>query len=118
MIMFGLVGLASTVVHAGLYLLLRAGLPAEVANLFALAATVVVNTEANRRWTFNRGAARRAVVHARAGLLFLLNFAVTTAAIVVVGAGVRWLEGLALVGASIAVTVIRFTLLDRWVFRR
>ncbi|MEV4167037.1 glycosyltransferase [Nonomuraea dietziae] len=114
---FGLVGLASTVVHAGLYLLLRAGMAAEAANLFALAATAVVNTEANRRWTFNRGAGRRAVVHARAGLLFLLNFAVTTAAVVVVGAGVRWVEGLALVGASIGVTVIRFTLLDRWVFR-
>ncbi|MGV9310326.1 glycosyltransferase [Nonomuraea sp. NPDC003727] len=118
LVSFGLVGLASTVVHAFLYLLLRTALPVEAANLLALAATAVVNTEAHRRWTFNRRAGRRVVAHARAGLLFLLNYAVTTTAIVVTGAGPRWTEGLALVCASLAMTAIRFTLLDRWVFPR
>ncbi|MFE3453794.1 glycosyltransferase [Nonomuraea sp. NPDC059194] len=120
LLVFGLVGLVSTIVHACLYLLLRTAMPAAAANLFALATTVIVNTEAHRRWTFNRREGRRVVAHARAALLFLLNYTVGTIAIVSAGASsdTRWAEGVALVCASLAMTAIRFTLLDRWVFPR
>ncbi|MEV2266683.1 glycosyltransferase [Nonomuraea africana] len=119
--LFALVGLASTVVHMLLYLTARQMAGPGLANLVALALTSLANTEANRRWTFNRPGGHRVVMHLRAALLFFLTYAVTTGS---VGLALhewpelpRLAEGGILLAVSIAMAILRFTLLDRWVFR-
>jgi putative flippase GtrA len=117
---FAAIGAASTLVHALLYALFRSAWSPAWANLGALVITALANTEANRRWTFNRAGGRRIRVHSRAGLLFALNYLFTTGAVVFFnmaapGAG-RWAEIAVLVTAYALMTTLRFIALDRWVF--
>ena len=67
--MFGLVGIASTVAYAGLYLLLRGWTGAWTANALALLLTAVGNTAANRRLTFGVRGRRDVLRHQAQGLL-------------------------------------------------
>ncbi|MBV8710346.1 MAG: hypothetical protein JOY56_01110, partial [Solirubrobacterales bacterium] len=52
LVTFGLIGVASTAVTAALYAVMRSWVPPLAANLAALVAVNVLNTEANRRLTF------------------------------------------------------------------
>jgi putative flippase GtrA len=117
---FAAIGAASTLIHAGLYAMFRSAWSPAWANLFALIITALANTEANRRWTFNRGGGRRIRVHSRAGLLFALNYLFTSGAVVALTTfapnASRWLEIAVLVAAYALMTVLRFVALDRWVF--
>jgi glycosyltransferase involved in cell wall biosynthesis len=119
---FAVIGAASTLVHAGLYALSRSAWSPVWANLGALVITALTNTEANRRWTFNRAGGKRTRVHSRAGMLFAVNYVVTSGAVVTLttlapDAG-RGLEVAVLVAAYGLMTVLRFIALDRWVFAR
>src|SRR4051812_12257540 len=67
--MFVLVGIASTVAYAVLYLLLRGWAGAQLANLLALLLTAIGNTAANRRLTFGVRGRRDAVRHQVQGLV-------------------------------------------------
>ena len=76
MVRFGIVGIASTLAYALLYLLLHPAMGAQAANLTALLLTAIANTAANRAFTFGvRGrtgvgappVVRPAGVHVRAG---------------------------------------------------
>jgi putative flippase GtrA len=121
LISFGVIGVLSGAVHALIYLVLRAECAPLVANFLALLVTALVNTEANRRWTFNRGRPRSGL-HLRAGLLLVVNYLFTTSVVMLTtvlfpGIG-RTAEMIVLVCAFLTMTVLRFLALDRWVFAR
>jgi putative flippase GtrA len=120
---FGLIGVASTIAYALLYVALRGALGAGGANAASLALTAVANTQANRRWTFGlRGRAGLIRQHCAGVLVFLLALGLTGGALGLLraldpGAG-RLLEVIVLVVASAGATVTRFVALRSWVFAR
>ncbi|WP_344834113.1 glycosyltransferase [Actinocorallia longicatena] len=119
---FGAIGLLSGGLHALIYLLLRTQCAPMWANFVALVVTAIANTEANRRWTFNKAGGPSGGVHTRAGLLFAVNYLFTTGVVTAVtllfpGVG-RTVETAALVCSFLTMTALRFVALDRWVFAR
>lgn len=117
---FGLIGLASTAATAVLYALLRSWAPPLLANLVALVAVTLLNTEANRRLTFAGSSTARHEAHLRGLAVFALYYALTSGALLALQAMVahpsRWLEVAVLLVASVIGTAARFLLLRRWVF--
>jgi putative flippase GtrA len=117
---FAAIGVASTALHACIYLVLRQWWSAVAANLVALSLATLANTEANRRLTFN---VRDRVLrrHGRAVFLFVLYYALTSGSVAVLARVVpdppRVLEAGVIFGASLTATVLRFILLRSWVFR-
>ena len=118
---FVLVGIASTLAFAVLYVLLRGPLGATSANAIALAITAVGNTLANRAFTFG--------VRGRAGLerqlsmgfvVYVITVALATGALAVLHTlqpdPSRALEVTVLVAASTCATVTRYVALRMWVF--
>ncbi|MFT3716776.1 MAG: bifunctional glycosyltransferase family 2/GtrA family protein [Gordonia sp. (in: high G+C Gram-positive bacteria)] len=121
-IRFGAVGIASTLGYALIYLLLHTHVGSQTANFLALAITAVLNTAANRRFTFGVRGREGAVGHHLLGWgIFLFGWAVTAASLAVLHAVEphpgRWLELTVLVVANLVATVTRFVGL-RWVFVR
>ncbi|MFD0904524.1 glycosyltransferase [Actinomadura sediminis] len=119
---FGLIGLVSTLLYVPIYILLRGWWPALLANFGALVLSGLFNTEANRRWTFNRAGVPRIGMHLRATALFTVSFALTTGEALLLhltapDAG-RLVEVVLLGGSQLSITVFRYIGLDRWVFRR
>ena len=119
---FVVVGLASTLAYALLYLLLRPVTSPFGANLTALLVTAVLNTAANRRFTFGVRGRAGAARHQAGGLVVLaLGLGATTAALALLHAAAdpsASLEVLVLTGANLLVTLARFVALRWWVFRR
>jgi putative flippase GtrA len=119
---FGAIGALSTAVTLLLYAMFRSAMDPLVANLLALVITTMLNTEANRRFTFlgARGSSGR--VHLQGLIVFGLYYAFTSAALLVLHAMVaeptRMLELVVLLGASLLGTVGRFVLLRGWVFKQ
>jgi putative flippase GtrA len=119
---FAAIGIVSTLLYTVLYLPLRAILSPAEANLFSLLVCGVANTEANRRWTFGHPGGPRFVLHLRAVALFLLTYLATTLAVEALrhfapGTG-KTAEIAVLFLAYGLMTVLRFVVLDRWVFAR
>jgi len=118
---FCLIGAASTLAYAALYLVFRAALPAQPANALALATTAVANTAANRRLTFGVRGSEGWLRHQTQGLVvFALGLAVTSGSLVLLhrfdpGASHR-LELAVLIAASVAATLLRFVLFRGWLF--
>jgi putative flippase GtrA len=115
------VGVLSTIAYALLFLALRGTLGAAGANVAALAITAVVNTGANRAYTFGvRG--RHDVVrhHVRGTAVFVLTVGLTTGALAVLHgldpSPARAVELAVLVAASLVATVTRYVALKTWVF--
>lgn len=119
---FAIVGVASTIAYAVLYLMLHPLLGAQLSNLVSLAVTAVLNTAANRKFSFG--------VSGREGMLrgqilgfavFLFAWAVTAASLalldLLVPAPSAQLELVVLVTANLVATTIRFVGL-RWIFHR
>jgi putative flippase GtrA len=122
MVLFVLVGIASTAAYAGLYLGLRHVVGAQLANALALMATAVANTSANRRLTFGvRGAQNRLTHQAKGLLVFAAGLAATSLSLWVVdktgGDGHPTLEIVVLTATNLAVTVLRFVAMRTWIFR-
>jgi putative flippase GtrA len=120
---FLLIGVASTVAYALLYVLLRGGLGPAAANAIALAITTVANTQANRRFTFGiRGRAGLLRQHLAGALVYLLALALTGGALDLLRRldphPGRGLEVLVLVLASTFATASRYVVLRTWVFAR
>ncbi|HEY4027545.1 MAG TPA: GtrA family protein, partial [Candidatus Dormibacteraeota bacterium] len=113
---FSVVGAGCTLAYALLYSLLRTLAPAVVANLVALVATTIVNTAANRRFTFGmEGRAGIATGHA-VGLVALALGAVTTNLAMAALLSVRPNPGppaelAVLLTAGVIATLVRFLLL-------
>jgi putative flippase GtrA len=120
LVTFGLIGLASTAATALLYVLLRSWSPPLVANLGALVAVNLLNTEANRRLTFAGAGVSSRRVHLQGLVVFALYYALTSGALLALQALVarpsRWLEVAVILAASVVGTVGRFVLLRKWVF--
>jgi putative flippase GtrA len=121
LISFAAIGVLSTAATLLLYALFRSAMDPLVANLIALVITTMINTEANRRFTFLgvRGSSSR--VHLQGIIVFGLYYAFTSAALLALHAAVaeptRWLELGVLLGASVVGTAGRFVLLRTWVFK-
>ncbi|MEI6622351.1 MAG: bifunctional glycosyltransferase family 2/GtrA family protein [Actinomycetes bacterium] len=116
------VGLVSTAAYALLFVLFRDIMSAQFANAVALVVTAILNTAANRRFTFGVRGRRRVVTHQAQGLVvFVLGLAVTSGSLALLQwllpqAGLR-IELTVLVVANLVATVLRFLLLRSWVFR-
>lgn len=117
---FATVGVLSTVAALALFLLLRGPLGSIAANVVALAATAVLNTAANRRWTFGlSGRVGRARMWRRACAVHLSGLVITTAALGaahMVDGGTLGTELILLFVASAVSTGLRFLLMPAWVF--
>ncbi|WP_377645439.1 glycosyltransferase [Oryzobacter terrae] len=118
---FAVIGVVSTVLHLGGFVLLRQTMDAAPANAVALLVAAVVNTWANRRWTFRvrgRSGVWRQQVQ---GLLVLaLTLAMTTAGLDLLHAALplaaTWVEtGVVAVTAAVA-TAVKFLAMKVWVF--
>ncbi|HET9255691.1 MAG TPA: GtrA family protein [Pseudonocardiaceae bacterium] len=117
---FAVIGLISTAANAVLYVLLRSWAPPLVANLIALVAVNLLNTEANRRLTFASSRVSRQRAHLQGLVVFALYYVITSGGLLVLQAVVahpsRWLEVTALLVSSVVGTLTRFLLLRAWVF--
>lgn len=122
LVMFALVGVASTLAYALLYLAFRGPTGAQTANLLALLITAIGNTAANRRFTFGvRGSADRLRHQAQGLAIFAVGLGVTSGSLWLLhatGTTHRWVEVAVLTVANLAVTVGRFVALRTWVFVR
>ena len=119
---FLVIGVASTLLYLLMYTVLRQWMPALDANALTLFATAVLNTTANRRFTFERRGRRDLVRHQLGGLgIFAIGLAVTSISLWAlegaVAAPTHTQELAILVFANALATVIRFVLLRSWVFR-
>jgi putative flippase GtrA len=125
LLVFGAIGIVSTVAYGVLYLALRGAVGSVPANALALVLTAIANTAANRRLTFGvRGNDRGSMVRDQVGGLIALAvaLAITTAtanllAVFAPNAG-RLVELAALTAANAASTVARFVLLRSWITGR
>ncbi len=119
---FALIGIASTVAYAVLYLLLRGSTGAWTANALALLLTALGNTAANRRLTFGVRGRRHALRHQAQGLLVLgIGLVVTSGALWVLhaaGSSHHGAEVAVLTVANLVVTVMRFVAMRTWMFVR
>jgi glycosyltransferase involved in cell wall biosynthesis len=115
------IGVLSTIAYALLYLALRSPLGPSGANALALALTAVVNTQANRRFTFGiRGAKDLFRQHVAGAVVYFAALGLTLAAL----EGLHGLdphpaarlEVAVLVIASAAATITRYVALKSWVF--
>ncbi len=115
------IGVLSTIAYALFFLALRSQTTAVQANVLALVATTMLNTAANRMWTFGVRGRARAVTQQAQGLVVLgAGLVVTTTALWLASdAGVRgtWPELVVLTVANLLVTVGRFAAFKLWVFR-
>ncbi|HEX7661125.1 MAG TPA: bifunctional glycosyltransferase family 2/GtrA family protein [Pseudonocardiaceae bacterium] len=120
MLSFAVIGGLSTLATLLLYALFREWWPPLAANLVALVATTLLNTEANRRLTFlgARGSSGR--IHLQGLLVFAGYYILTSGALLALDAVVahpsRMLELAVLLIASVIGTAARFVALRHWVF--
>jgi putative flippase GtrA len=120
---FAVVGVASTLAYALLYLGLEHVLTPQAANFVALLITAVANTWANRRFTFGVRGPTRAVTHQAQGLVvFGIAWAITSGSLIMLHAvkpnASSGVELLVLTAANLVATALRFVLLRAWVFGR
>ncbi|KSU78940.1 GtrA-like protein [Pseudarthrobacter enclensis] len=119
---FGLVGVASTLAFALLYLMLQGPFGAQEANFLALLMTAVGNTAANRRFTFGiTGPAKIFTQQVQGLVVFLLAWSITSSSLLVLHLlhpdAAPNVELLVLTAANVLATLMRFVLLRLWVFR-
>ncbi|GGG23466.1 putative glycosyltransferase [Rhodococcoides trifolii] len=121
LVRFGIVGVLSTIAYGVLYLLLQDMMGAQGANFVALLITAVLNTAANRRFTFGISGSDGAVGHQLQGLfVFAFGWVITAGSLFALHQWVpdasKHVELVVLVIANLVATVTRFVAL-RWVFR-
>ncbi|WP_072807250.1 bifunctional glycosyltransferase family 2/GtrA family protein [Rhodococcoides yunnanense] len=121
MMRFGIIGVASTLAYALLYLIAHPLIGAQAANFMGLLITAVLNTAANRAFTFGVRGSEGAGKHQMQGLVvFGVALALTSGSLAILHAAApdvsRHVELAVLVVANLVATVCRFVAL-RWVFR-
>ncbi|MEU0494976.1 bifunctional glycosyltransferase family 2/GtrA family protein [Mycobacterium sp. NPDC006124] len=115
---FGIVGVASTLAYALLYLVLHPAVGAQAANLVALLLTAVANTAANRAFTFGVRGRTGAGRHQLHGLfVFAFGLAITSGSLFALHRFDPTIGKVAelsvLVVANLVATVVRFVALRR-----
>ncbi|MCU1395838.1 MAG: hypothetical protein JWM34_4266 [Ilumatobacteraceae bacterium] len=122
LVRFGSIGLVSSAVFALGFVLLAKPLGHMAAAIIALAVCSVANHAANRRLTFDLiGRTRRLRHFARGLVVAVLPFAATIITLSVLNAlgATRTLTALAtLTVVNVGVGLVRFVLMQRWVFRQ
>ena len=122
--LFAIVGLASTLAYAVLFLALRQAVSAQAANVLALLITAVANTAANRRFTFGvRGSQDAGRHHVQALLVFGAALGLTSGSLwaldlITSGSPPGLVEVGVLTFANLAATVLRFASMRWWIFRQ
>jgi len=122
--LFALVGIASTLAYAVLFLALRQAVSAQAANVLALMITAVANTAVNRRFTFGvRGSRDTGRHHVQAMLVFGAALVLTSGSLALLdvatsGAPSHAAEVVVLTLANLAATVLRFASMRWWIFRQ
>ncbi|MGA9870952.1 MAG: bifunctional glycosyltransferase family 2/GtrA family protein [Rhodococcus sp. (in: high G+C Gram-positive bacteria)] len=121
LVRFAIIGVASTIAYALLYVVLHPLVGAQAANFLGLLVTAVLNTAANRAFTFGVRGPENVGKHQLQGLvIFGIALAVTSGSLVVLHAAAptasHHVELAVLVAANLVATVCRFVAL-RWVFR-
>lgn len=115
-VVFGKIGVVSTLVSLALFLWLRGSTGAVLANLIAVSATALGNTWANRRYTFGyRGTGGRGRHYLGGVAISLAGLALSSLALANVAGDLA--QVLVLLVTWGAATVARFALLRNWVFR-
>jgi glycosyltransferase involved in cell wall biosynthesis len=119
---FAGIGVVSTLAYIALFAALRGALAPQAANALALLVTAVLNTAANRYFTFAIRQGKHMLRHQLQGLLvFGLALALTSATLAALHALVahpgRGLEIAVLTIANLLATILRFALLRVWVFK-
>jgi len=117
---FLVIGLCSTLAYALLFLGLRTSMTPWWANFTALLLTAVLNTAANRRFTFGVRGPRDVLRHQAQGLVvFGVGLAVTSGSLALlhaVASPSAAVEVVVLTVANLGVTVLRFVAMRLWVF--
>jgi putative flippase GtrA len=119
---FATIGVASTILHLGLFALLRTLFGAsQVANAVALLTATVFNTAANRRLTFGVTGRSGAVRQQVQGLIvFALTLGLTSASLAVLHSVAShpapWEETLTVAVATLAATVLKYLAMRQWMF--
>ncbi|ORM34181.1 bifunctional glycosyltransferase family 2/GtrA family protein [Williamsia sp. 1135] len=121
LVRFCVVGVASTIAYAVLYLALHSFAGAQAANFLALLITAVFNTTANRAFTFRVRGRDDAAKHQLQGFaIFIFGWALTAGSLLLLHMWApdasKHIELLVLVVANLIATVLRFVGF-RWVFR-
>jgi putative flippase GtrA len=118
---FAIIGVFSTLAQLLLFVGFRGVMGALSANALSLAITAVLNTAANRRFTFGvtgtSGAFRQQI---EGGLAFVVGLSLSTGSLAVLHLldphPARSLEVTTLVAANAAATLVRFLLMRVWIF--
>jgi glycosyltransferase involved in cell wall biosynthesis/putative flippase GtrA len=118
MVRFGIVGIASTLAYALLYLVLHPAMGAQAANLTALLLTAIANTAANRAFTFRIRGRTGVARHQVHGLLvFTFCLAITSGSLFVLHRFDPTVDKVTelsvLVVANLVATLVRFVALRR-----
>jgi putative flippase GtrA len=118
---FAAIGIVCTLLYVVGFNLLRTPLGVWPANVLALTATMILNTAANRRFTFGRRGRRDLGRHyLEAGAVYVVGLVVSALALGVVGLLVAspsaFVQTLALLAAGVVATVVRFVGMRSWVF--
>jgi putative flippase GtrA len=118
LVRLGIVGVASTLAYALLYLVLHPAMGAQAANLVALLLTAVANTAANRAFTFGVRGRNGAGRHQLHGLMvFMFGLAITSGSLFVLHRFDPTIGKVAelsvLVVANLVATLVRFVALRR-----
>lgn len=118
LVRFGVIGVGSTLLHLVLFAGFRHAMSDQVANLLALVVCTVLNTAANRRFTFGGAVERAWAVQLRSLVLLLITWAATAGALWALHRfdpdASTWVATLTVGSANVAATVVRFVLLRRW----
>jgi putative flippase GtrA len=118
---FAVVGVLSTLAQILLYVAARTTMPALAANALSLFATTMLNTAANRRFTFGLAGSGHALrQQLDSGINFGISLALSSAGLVVlllvVPDASRGAELITVVSCNLAATLIRFLVMRAWVF--
>jgi putative flippase GtrA len=117
LVSFAVVGASSTIASVAIYLSARGSLAAAPAAALAYGVVTLVNSWANRRFTFgHRGRADRGSHLLRVGVTAVVGV-ISSMVVAKLASDHLVRESLALVGLWLSLAVLRFALLRAWVFR-
>lgn len=115
---FAIIGIASTLLNLVLFAVFRQAMSNQVANALALVICTVLNTAANRRFTFGAGRASALGVQVRSLVLLLITWGATAGALWALHRFAPHADTLAatltVAAGNALATAVRFVALRRW----